>query len=158
MARGKMKKYLSIVLAAIMLLGIFAGCGKTTEGSSTTATEKTPETKPEATQPDLTGDETGKQAPMLQAMVDAGTLPHLADRHRKIRRLHQHRQAAVGLYLGKGHLPQVEHAAEPQVLQKIVQADAQLAQGLLVHLAPADHRNGLSGEQVAQRDAFQRQR
>ena len=75
-----MKKLICLLLAAIMLLGIFAGCGKTTEGSSTTATEKTPETKPEATQPDLTGDETGKQAPMLQAMVDAGTLPHLADR------------------------------------------------------------------------------
>ena len=66
-----MKKLICLLLAAIMLLGIFAGCGKTTEGSSTTATEKTPETKPEATQPDLTGDETGKQAPMLQAMVDA---------------------------------------------------------------------------------------
>ena len=75
-----MKKLICLLLAAIMLLGIFAGCGKTTECSSTTATEKTPETKPEATQPDLTGDETGKQAPMLQAMVDAGTLPHLADR------------------------------------------------------------------------------
>lgn len=75
-----MKKLICLLLAAIMLLGIFAGCGKTTEGGSTTATEKTPETKPEATQPDLTGDETGKQAPMLQAMVDAGTLPHLADR------------------------------------------------------------------------------
>ena len=37
-----MKKLICLLLAAIMLLGIFAGCGKTTEGSSTTATEKTP--------------------------------------------------------------------------------------------------------------------
>ena len=63
-----------------MLLSIFAGCGKTPETGSTTATENVAATKPEATEPDLTGDETGKQAPMLQEKVDAGTLPHLADR------------------------------------------------------------------------------
>ena len=78
--RINMKKRICLLLAAIMLLSIFAGCGKTTETGSTAATENVEATKPEATEPDLTGDETGKQAPMLQEKVDAGTLPHLADR------------------------------------------------------------------------------
>ena len=69
----------------------------------------------------------------------------------------QHAELTVGLQLGKLHLPQVENAVEPQVLQQVVGAEPELFQGVLVQPAAADHRNGLAGEQLPQPAAFQRQ-
>lgn len=67
------KKYICLLLAVVMLMGIFAGCGTTPAASdSTTAPGNTPS--------ESTAAEIVKQAPVLQAQVDAGTLPDLADR------------------------------------------------------------------------------
>lgn len=68
------KKYICLLLAVVMLMGIFAGCGNTTPAASdsTTAPGNTPS--------ESTAAEIVKQAPVLQAQVDAGTLPDLADR------------------------------------------------------------------------------
>lgn len=68
------KKYICLLLAVVMLMGIFAGCGSTTPAASdsTTAPGNTPS--------ESTAAEIVKQAPVLQAQVDAGTLPDLADR------------------------------------------------------------------------------
>ena len=68
------KKYICLLLAVVMLMGIFAGCGSTTPAASdsTTAPGNTPS--------ESTAAEIVKQAPVLQAQVDAGTLPDLTDR------------------------------------------------------------------------------
>lgn len=68
------KKYICLLLAVVMLMGIFAGCGNTTPAASdsTTAPGNTPS--------ESTSAEIVKQAPVLQAQVDAGTLPDLTDR------------------------------------------------------------------------------
>lgn len=68
------KKYICLLLAVVMLMGIFAGCGSTPPAASdsTTAPGNTPS--------ESTAAEIVKQAPVLQAQVDAGTLPDLADR------------------------------------------------------------------------------
>ena len=68
------KKYICLLLAVVMLMGIFAGCVSTTPAASdsTTAPGNTPS--------ESTAAEIVKQAPVLQAQVDAGTLPDLADR------------------------------------------------------------------------------
>lgn len=68
------KKYICLLLAVVMLMGIFAGCVSTPPAASdsTTAPGNTPS--------ESTAAEIVKQAPVLQAQVDAGTLPDLADR------------------------------------------------------------------------------
>ena len=68
------KKYICLLLAVVMLMGIFAGCSSTTPAASdsTTAPGNTPS--------ESTAAEIVKQAPVLQAQVDAGTLPDLTDR------------------------------------------------------------------------------
>lgn len=68
------KKYICLLLAVVMLMGIFAGCDSTTPAASdsTTAPGNTPS--------ESTAAEIVKQAPVLQAQVDAGTLPDLTDR------------------------------------------------------------------------------
>lgn len=75
-----MKKILSLLLVAVMVMGIFTAC-VSAPAPTTPTTEVTPNTTPaDATEPSVTGEEVVKQAPVLQAMVDAGTLPDLADR------------------------------------------------------------------------------
>ena len=68
------KKYICLLLAVVMLMGIFAGCSNTTPAASDSTTA------PGNTPGESTAAEIVKQAPVLQAQVDAGTLPDLADR------------------------------------------------------------------------------
>lgn len=73
------KRITSLLLAAIMLLGILSGCGGNNSNSPANDTQQPPAGT--GTQPSGAADgEAVKEAPMLQEMAAAGAIPALAER------------------------------------------------------------------------------
>lgn len=74
------KRISSLLLAAVMLLGILSGCGGNNSNPPSDGTQK-PSSGTDVQQPSGTADgEIVKESPMLAEMVSAGTIPTLADR------------------------------------------------------------------------------
>lgn len=74
------KRISSLLLAAVMLLGILSGCGGNNSNPPSDGTQQ-PSSGADAQQPSgAAGGEIVKESPMLAEMVSAGTIPALADR------------------------------------------------------------------------------
>lgn len=76
----KLKKVLALVLALVMVAAMFAGCNKTETPAPTEGTAGNNEPAPTQATEGPSGEDIVRESPMLTAMVEAGTLPALADR------------------------------------------------------------------------------